>query len=104
VECLAVAAAGEQQKSNKYQETASQHEAKFIPFVLESTGGMGRTAQELMKEIVLASREYNTLWEHSTVSREAFSMIAIAVQKGNAMTIVAGRNRAIGNPASSPAA
>ena len=76
---LAAAAEGERNKTNKYSDTASQHGAKFIPFVMEATGGMADGAVELMKQIVLASRDNNTLWEHEVVSRELRGALAIDV-------------------------
>ena len=48
---------------------------------------MGADAIELMHQIVLASRDNNTLWPHKIVARELRGALAIAVQKGNAMTI-----------------
>jgi hypothetical protein len=101
---LAVAKQGEKIKTNKYKSTAEQHEAKFIPFVMESTGGIGPSSAKLLDEIILASRDHNTLWPHEVVSQELRGAVAVAVQKGNAMTMIAGRNLAIGRAAACPAA
>ena len=54
---LAVAQQGEKIKTNKYKSTAEQHEAKFIPFVMASTGGIGPSSAKLLDEIILASRD-----------------------------------------------
>jgi hypothetical protein len=101
---LAVAMLGERIKTNKYKSTAEQHEAKFIPFVMESTGGIGPESAKLLDQIILASRDHNTLWPHEVVSQELRGAVAVAVQKGNAMTMIAGRNLAIGRAAACPAA
>ena len=101
---LATAKIGEKIKQKKYRDTATQHQAKFVAFVMESTGGMGADAIELMHQIVLASRDNNTLWPHKIVARELRGALAIAVQKGNAMTMIAGRNLAIGRAATCYAA
>jgi len=93
---LASVRRGEKIKINKYKGTASQHEAKFIAFVIESTGGLSDTAVSFLKQIILASRDNNTLWAWEEVRNECFWSVAIAIQKGNAMTMIAGRNKAIG--------
>ena len=93
---LASVRQGERIKTNKYKGTAAQHEAKFIPFVIESTGGLSDIAVSLLKQIILASRDNRTLWAWEEVSKECFCLVAIAIQKGNAMTMIAGRNKAIG--------
>ena len=62
-EALSSVRRGERIKTNKYKDTASQHLAKFIPFVMESTGGLGDSAVTLLKQITLASRDNNTLGE-----------------------------------------
>jgi hypothetical protein len=93
---LASVRAGERKKTNKYKGTAAQHEAKFIAFVIESTGGLNDTAVFLLKQILLAGRDNRTLWPWEEVIRECFCSVAIAIQKGNAMTMIAGRNKAIG--------
>ena len=98
-ESLASVRGGEKIKTNKYKGTASQHEAKFIPFVIESTGGLSDIAVSFLKQILLASRDNSTLWEWEEVRKEVFCLIAIAIQKGNAMTMIAGRNEAIGGQA-----
>ena len=43
-----------------------------------------------------ASRDNHTLWPHDIIAREFRGAIAIAVQKRNAMTMIAGRCLAIG--------
>src|SRR5271170_6889109 len=48
--------------------------------------------------------DHNTLWPHEVVSQELRGAVAVAVQKGNAMTMIAGRNLAIGRAAACPAA
>jgi hypothetical protein len=45
-----------------------------------------------------------SLWPHEVVSQELRGAVAVAVQKGNAMTMIAGRNLAIGRAAACPAA
>ena len=69
-----------------------------------ATGGMSASAREIYELIILASRDNNTLWPHEIIGREFRGAIAVAVQKRNAMTMIAGRWLAIGRAASSIAA
>ena len=101
---LYAAALSEKRKINKYTTTAALHHAAFIPFVMEATGGMSRSAQDIYERVVLASRDSGTLWPHEIIARDFRSSIAIAVQKRNAMTMIAGRCLAIGRAATSAAA
>ena len=57
---------------------------------------LSESAVSLLKQIILASRDNNTLSEWEEVRKECFWSVAIATQKGNAMTMIAGRNKAIG--------
>ena len=57
---------------------------------------MSDGAVSFLKQIILASRDNNTLWAWEEVRNECFWSVAIAIQKGNAMTMIAGRNKAIG--------
>ena len=86
-------------------ETAQQqHHATFIPFVMEATGGMSQSAKQLYEKIILASRDSGSLWPHDIIARELRGAIAISVQWRNAMTMIAGRCRAIGRAATCAAA
>jgi hypothetical protein len=85
-------------------DTAKQHHATFIPFVMEATGGMSKSAQQIYEKIVLASRDSGSLWPHEMVARELRGCIAIAIQRRNGMTMIAGRVLAIGRAATSIAA
>ena len=100
-EQLYAARISERVKTNKYEETAKQHHATFIPFVMEATGGMSKSAQKLYEKILLASRDSYSLWPYAEIVRDFRGAIAISVQKRNAMTMVAGRCLAIGRAATS---
>jgi hypothetical protein len=101
---LYAAELSEKRKMNKYTKTAAQHHATFIPFVMEATGGMSTSAQDIYERIVLASRDSGSLWPHEIIARDFRSSIAIAVQRRNAMTMIAGRCLAIGRAATAAAA
>ena len=102
---LYAAELSEKRKINKYTNTAALHHASFIPFVMEATGGMSASAQDIYERIVLASRDDSrSLWPYEIVAREFRGAIAVAVQTRNAMTMIAGRNVALGRAALASAA
>jgi len=93
---LATAKKGEAYKRHKYARLAKDHHAKFIPFSAEATGGLGRGAHRVIRCIVQASQDRQSYVPPAQVSRQLRWAIAIAIQKGNAMTIRSGWMRAVG--------
>jgi hypothetical protein len=93
---LATAKKGEAYKTHKYARLAKDHHAKFIPFSAEATGGLGRGAHKVIKSIVQASQDRQSYVPAAQVRRQLRWAIAIAIQKGNAMTIRSGWIRAVG--------
>ena len=72
---------------------------------MEATGGMSQSAQDIYEKIVLVSRDdARSLWPHEIIARELRGAIAVAVQTRNAVTMIAGRNVALGRAAMSVAA
>ena len=57
-------------QTKKYEETAKQHDAKFVPFIMEATGGMSKSAKQIYEMIILASRDNGTLWPHDMIARD----------------------------------
>ena len=76
---LSAAGLGEYRKEHKYHGTALAHGATFVPFVVESAGGLGQGAVQIIEEIVLASRDNNTLVHHRIVSQQLRAAIGINV-------------------------
>jgi hypothetical protein len=93
---LATAKKGEAYKTHKYAGLARDHHATFIPFSAEATGGLGRGAHKVIKSIVQASQDRQSYVPAAQVRRQLRWAIAIAIQKGNAMTIRSGWIRAVG--------
>ena len=90
-----VAQQAEQRKRAKYEQIAQQQHARFLPFSLETTGGMGLDVIELIDHISLACRDHLELENHLYISRGVHASVAIAVQKGNALVILGGYSRAV---------
>src|ERR1700749_4859504 len=59
-------------KSNKYAEVTQHHQgARFVPFAIEATEGMGRDARTLIEQISLACRDHltqSTSLQHASTS------------------------------------
>ena len=69
--------------------------ARFLPFSAETTGGLGKDAEELIDQISLACRDHLALPSHYHVANSVRASVAIAVQKGNALAIFGGYSRVV---------
>ena len=85
----------QQVKHRKYDQTAADQQPEFIPFVVETSGGMAPDAERLLWIIAKAGEEQLGMWPKREVARQLTSAVAIAIQKGNAMTYLAGHSRAM---------
>ena len=81
-------------KSVKYSQLAIQQKAKFLPFAVETLGGIHPQAAELLQQIATASRDFNGLWSATEIIKSLKYAVACAVQKGNSDTILAGYQHA----------
>ena len=67
---------------------ASRHDAELIPFAVETCGGLAPDAIELLDVISSEASEHLSLWSQGDVAKQLLDSVAIAIQKGNAMTIL----------------
>ena len=89
-EHLATARSAELRKHRNYADVADAQCARFLPFSAETTGGLGKDAEELIDQISLACRDHLALPSHG-----ARASVAIAVQKGNALAIFGRYSRTV---------
>jgi hypothetical protein len=82
-------------KIHKYSPMADRLDARFLPFSLETTGGMSKHSQELVEQIVLASRDHLIMPTSFRLARSILAAVAVAVQRGNALCIQAGYATAV---------
>ena len=101
---LAAAHQAEMRKTNKYTQTAQMQHAEFVPFAVETMGGIAREGEKLLNHILSSCRQEMTLWPHEQVMAELRGSIAIAVQRGNAMCMLSGYSRAVGRCSAADAA
>ena len=78
---------------------AETQNAKFIPFAVEMYGGLGKSANKLLNKISKCARDQMLMWPYHRIIQNLKGEIAISIQRGNAIAILAGYNRAIGKPA-----
>jgi hypothetical protein len=91
----AVAEFANAKKQEKYEAAAATQHARLLPFSVETTSGMARGAIELLEQVSLACRDTLTVWPHWQIEMEMQKAVAVAVQKGNAMIMLAGYNAAV---------
>ena len=92
---LAAAHKGEAEKKAKYAAMAKTQQAEFLPFAVETYGGLGKAARKLRKRIASSAEEGPQMLSEKEVRRELRGSVAIAVQKGNANIILAEYHRAM---------
>jgi hypothetical protein len=87
---LAATISAEKEKSRKYNQLAQNIQAEFVPFVVESVGGITTTGQTLLNNVILACSEHQSLWSPRQLSQELYGSISIAIQRGNAQALTSG--------------
>ena len=90
---LARARKVEQRKKRKYAKLASQRRYEmlpFAPFAAETSGGLGPAAVQLMHAMALAAAQTFLLWSHTAIIQQLVGSVAIAVQRGTAMSYLDG--------------
>jgi hypothetical protein len=90
-----VAEEAAQRKHSKYDQVAHLHRMRLLPFSVETMGGLSSEAEQLVEQIGLACRDHLTLETHERIAKGVRASVAVAVQKGNAMTVQAGYSRAV---------
>ena len=90
-----VAREKERTKRKKYSGTATLHGAEFLPFVVETCGGMAPDAVALVRVLAEAGQQYAAMWPRNDVIRHIVGSVAIATQRGMAMTYLTGYSQAL---------
>jgi hypothetical protein len=73
-------------KKNKYNKLAIQQQAQFIPFAIETFGGLSESARNLINEIAIFATDHLSAWSREEIIENLNSSIACAVQRGYAIT------------------
>jgi len=83
---LAVAAEAEKNKHDKYREHLRRLRPRpiFVPFAVESYGGIGNEASNFIKQLIAQAAGLRTVWQPSEVVHNIYWSIACAIQRWNA--------------------
>ena len=75
-------------KRTKYAAIATRHHAELLPFVAETCGGLCPDAVTLLDVISGAAAQHLSLWSQPDAAKQLLDSVSIAIQKGNAMTVL----------------
>ena len=78
-----------------YTNIAAAHHFEQLPFVLETTGGFGSSADKLVHALAEACEEHLAVWPRHAIIRELMGSVAMAVQRGGAMVYWYGLDRCL---------
>jgi hypothetical protein len=67
----------------------------LLPFVVETCGGLATDAVKLLDVMSQAGHEHLSLWSHAEIVQHILGSVAVAIQKGNAMTVLAAHTAAV---------
>jgi hypothetical protein len=82
-------------KRKKYKDLVAMRHYQALPFVMETCGGMGRAAERLIDIMAEAGEAHLRVWAKEDVVRELLHSVAIAVQRGGALSYLYGYERAL---------
>ena len=86
---LKVAEKAEKEKTDKYKALAEREKAKFVPFAVETFGGMGAAASEFILNLLKESKDLQHAWAPWEVVYGLQHSVAVAIQRGNASLVSA---------------
>ena len=92
---LAAVRMREEKKRKKYEHIAAARQFEQLPFVLETTGGFGPSAEKLIRALAEAAEERLAVWPKTDVIRELLGSVAMAVQRGGALAYLYGYDRCL---------
>ena len=82
-------------KRRKYAKLSSLRQYELLPFVVETYGGLAPGAAKVIQAMAQAATEHLSLWSRTDILRELVGSVAIAVQRGNAMSYLEGYDRSL---------
>ena len=84
---LEIARRYEQGKIRKYTDMAMDNNGVIIPFIIESNGGFGETANYVTADVAALANQDALAFVPSEIVKDMLDGVAVAVQKGNALAI-----------------
>ena len=83
------------QHQNENKLSNDHEHSDFIPFVIETYGGIGGKAQEFLSELSVFAHDHLTTYSHFDVVSGLRYAMACSVQRGNALIALAGYANAV---------
>jgi hypothetical protein len=93
-ETLQVAKRAEAEKRKKYELLAEQEGCEFLAFAVETYGGWGPDACEVVKRLLKHTSHAQSVWAPKDLVYNLERTIAVAIQKRNAAMILKGLHAA----------
>ena len=87
---MTVARASARNKRKKYERMRRHVGATFIPFVADSFGGLSEDALQLVERMADAAQLHMAMWRKEQIVRHVLTNVAVAIQRENAATVLAG--------------
>jgi hypothetical protein len=91
---LNVAKAAEVEKIRENRVIADHEKATFVPFAVETTGGMGPAALKFIQEMIAFAAKIKNVWVPREVVHGIYRSVAVAVANGNAVVMRRNLDRA----------
>jgi hypothetical protein len=88
-------AAKQHEKHGKYSSVAKRLIAELLPYSMETCGGMADDAMKLVQAMGEEGAQTMGMWTSAQITRYIISLTAVAVQRGNARIMLAGRMRSL---------
>ena len=85
----------EQEKEKKYKHLSNTVGAEFVPFIIETHGGLGPQAEAFLSSLHTWSIENCLMMSSSRLIQGLRFAIACIVQRGNALIMQSGRARSL---------
>jgi hypothetical protein len=85
----------ENTKRRHYADLITLHHYQLYPFVMETCGGMAPGAVRLVKIMAEAGEAHLRLWAKEDAVRELLHTVAVAVQRGGALSYLHGYEQAL---------
>ena len=87
--------AAQLEKRTKYSSVSAQLGAELLPFSVATYGGLADDAMKPVQAMGEEKEETMGAWTKEEIVRYTLSMTAIAVQRGNARVMLAGRMQSL---------
>ena len=76
--------------SNQFTPAAYATSTHIIPFAAETYGGLTKESRHFIIDLARCCKDYGSIWSTAEIMRGLAAAVAIAIQRGNALTLMNG--------------